>query len=140
MKVTMMLADHAAVAEGKLWIAGGGWSTLWCPSVPTWIAILLAVPWDRTNTPLNLDLQLVDEDGAAVSIMTVEGPAEMTFRVQLEVGRPAGVALGTDIEVPVALPVPSLDLPEGRYTWIGTIDGEAGEDRRLTFSVERSRS
>ncbi len=41
----MMLCDAAAVADGKLYVHGGGWTHLWAPDTPTnmALAVLIAV-------------------------------------------------------------------------------------------------
>lgn len=63
-----MLCDHAQVADGKLFINGGGISRFFGPGLPpgTSIALLLLVPWEQTNAPIELDLQLLTADGHAV--------------------------------------------------------------------------
>ena len=48
MKATMMLADHAQIADGKLFVSGGGWTWITAGS-PFGIALLMEVPWDRLN-------------------------------------------------------------------------------------------
>ena len=44
MKVTVMLADYAQGADGKLTIVGGGWSVTGPMPVPFAIAVLFQVP------------------------------------------------------------------------------------------------
>ena len=48
-KVTMLLADFAQVADGKLTVVGGGWSLTGPEPTPFGIAILVHVPWDQAN-------------------------------------------------------------------------------------------
>ena len=43
MKVTMMLADSAQVAGGKLYILGGGWSITGPMPCPSAIAVIVVV-------------------------------------------------------------------------------------------------
>ena len=50
MKVTAMLADYAAAADGKLTIVGGGWTVTGPQPVPFAIAILVEVPWQLTTS------------------------------------------------------------------------------------------
>ena len=59
----MMLADHAQVSEGKLFIAGGGWTTAGPGPIPCGIALLFHVPWQQTNERTGFTLRLLDEDG-----------------------------------------------------------------------------
>src|SRR6202012_4382160 len=49
MRVTMMLADHAQVADGKLFISGGGWSVCGPGPVACGVAVLFHIPWQHTN-------------------------------------------------------------------------------------------
>jgi len=70
-RATLLLADHAVVAEGKLYINGGGWSVT-SPGAPSAIAVKLDVPWDRTNQRLHLRLRLIGQDGEQVTVL---GPA-----------------------------------------------------------------
>ena len=68
MKVTMLLADYAQVADGKLTVVGGGWSLTGPEPSPFGIAILVHVPWDQANRRHTLRLELVDADGVPVTI------------------------------------------------------------------------
>jgi hypothetical protein len=60
----MMLCDHAAVAEGKLFVSGGGWGLIGPAPSPSAIAILIEVPWDQTNRKVVFSLSLHSADGA----------------------------------------------------------------------------
>lgn len=137
MKVTMMLADAAQAAEGKLYILGGGWSVTGPTPSPSAIALLIQVPWDRTNIEHSVRFDLVDSDGNAVELETDAGVAEpVTFEGSFEVGRPPGVKPGTSIDMPLAINVGPLPLPPGgRYEWRLSIDQESHEHWRLPFST-----
>jgi hypothetical protein len=136
MRATLLLADHAVVAEGKLYVNGGGWSVT-SPGAPSAIAIKLDVPWDRTERPLELRLRLIGQDGEPV---VLSGPDGMTqpveIRADAQVGRPSGLAEGGDVDFPLAFQIGPLPLEPGqRYQWVLEIDGESREDWRLTFST-----
>ena len=137
MKVTMMLADAAQAAEGKLYILGGGWSVTGPAPSPSAIALFIQVPWDRTNVEHSFRFDLVDSDGNAVELETDPGAEEpVTFEGAFEVGRPPGVKPGTSIDVPLAINVGPLPLPPGgRYEWRLSINEESHEDWRLPFST-----
>ena len=137
MKVTMMLADHAQVAEGKLFIAGGGWTVTGPGPVPFAIALYIEVPWDRTNTKHTFKLELLDADGEPVAVETAEGAQPILGQGEFEVGRPAGLKPGTPVAIPLAFgfPSPPPIPPGGRYVWQLSIDGETDEDWRLTFAT-----
>ncbi|HEX5089708.1 MAG TPA: hypothetical protein VFV89_18015 [Nocardioides sp.] len=135
MRATLLLADHAVVAEGKLYINGGGWSVT-TGGAPSAIAVKLDVPWDRTNQRLQLRLRLVGQDGEPVVVSGQEGPQPVVIAAEAEVGRPPGLAHGADIDFPLAFQIGPLPLQPGqRYQWVLDIDGETREDWRLTFST-----
>lgn len=134
LSVTMLLADHAQVAGGKLYINGGGWSVVDAPTPPIHIALLLLVPWDRAGVPLQLRLTLIDEDGAVVR----QGPGDAEVRIegQIAVERPPAHLVGVPLDVPMVIGVPSLNVPgASRYTWILEVDGQTRDDWRLSFST-----
>jgi hypothetical protein len=134
-RATLLLADHAVVAEGKLYINGGGWSVT-TGGAPSAIAVKLDVPWDRTNQRLQLRLRLVGQDGEPVVVPGPEGPQPVVIAAEAEVGRPPGLAHGADIDFPLAFQIGPLPLEPGqRYQWVLDIDGETREDWRLTFST-----
>ena len=91
MKLTMLLADAAQVAEGKLYILGGGWSMTGPSEVPSAIAIKIEVPWDQANRQHHFVLELFDGDCQSVKM----GNDAVKIQGQFETGRPAGLAPGT---------------------------------------------
>jgi hypothetical protein len=136
MKVTMLLADHAQAAEGKLNIIGAGWTMVGPGPAPFAIAILFEVPWDRANEQHDFRLELVDSDGEAVLVQTQEGEEPLVIAGQFEVGRPPGVKRGTALPFPLAINMgPQPLAPGGRFEWRLTVDEESDEDWRLAFST-----
>ncbi|HEY1776717.1 MAG TPA: hypothetical protein VGG41_11215 [Solirubrobacteraceae bacterium] len=136
MKVTMLLADHAQAAEGKLNIIGAGWTMVGPAPAPFAIAILFEVPWDRANEEHDFRLELVDSDGDPVLVPTPDGEAPLVLEGQFEVGRPPGVKRGTPLPFPLAINMgPQPLAPGGRYEWRLTVDEESDEDWRLPFST-----
>jgi len=97
MRATLLLCDHAVVAEGKLYISGAGWSVTGPDPAPSAIALKLDVPWDLTNQPIEIRLRLVTEDGAPVLQAGPAGPSPIEVVARLEVGRPVGVPAGSPI-------------------------------------------
>ncbi|MEJ5220475.1 MAG: hypothetical protein WHT63_00530 [Tepidiforma sp.] len=99
-----LLADHAEVLNGKLYLMGGGWDVRQAPAAPARaqfaVAIGVRVEWDETNVPIALQLRLEDDDGAAV----------FQLAGQLNVGRPPHVPAGSSqlIQAAVAL---NAELP-----------------------------
>lgn len=142
MKATLLLCDHVAVAEGKLYVAGGGWGFIGPAPSPTGIALLISVPWDQTNRPHKFRIHLEREDGEPVvqtDPLGQQRPVE--FAAEFEVGRPVGVTPGTPIEMPVALNIPPLALePGARFCWILEVNGDRHDEWRLPFSVRSAHS
>jgi hypothetical protein len=135
-RATLLLADHAVVADGKLYINGGGWSVTGPTPTPSAIAVKLDVPWDRANQKLQLRLRLIGQDGEAVTIDGPQGPQPVEITGEAEIGRPPGLVHGADIDFPLAFQLGPLPLEPGqRYQWVLDIDGETERDWHLTFST-----
>ena len=134
MRVTMLLADSAHVAYGKLYVWGGGWSVMGPGPTPMSIVMRIEVPTEQTGRDHQWSLALVDEDGRAV-LCAEHGthPIERSgaFHTHPMAGNrpgvPADFVLAVDAGV-VAVP------PGGRYVWIATIDDETSEDWQLAFT------
>ena len=122
MNVTMLLCDAAEAANGKLYILGGGWSHLQAPNTPVnmALAVMVAVPWNRTNEKHSLRAALVSEDGAPVEI----GGNPVTLEGGFEVGRTPGLAPGTPINTPMVFNVGNLALDPGGYVWELYVNGQ----------------
>ena len=132
MRVTIMLADAAQESGGKLFILGGGWSVTGPSMPPSAIALKIDVPWDQANLTHEWVLELLTEDGIPLEIegqpLRVEG--------EFEVGRPAGAAPGSYIDVPVAVNFGPFPVTPGRrYVWQLTIDGETTAEWSREFFV-----
>jgi len=134
MKLTMLLADAAQVSEGKLYILGGGWSMTGPAEVPSAIAIKIEVPWDQANRQHHFQVELFDGDGQAVKM----GSEAVRIQGQFETGRPAGLAPGTPLDVPLAISIGPLGLAPGRYAWRCSVDGETHEDWEIYFTKRAS--
>lgn len=141
MKVTMLLCDHAEVADNKLFINGAGWDMCGSPSPPHAVAVLVHVPWDQTNTVHRYTLQLLDEDGQSVTMPGPTGQVAVEAAGSFEVGRPPGVPHGTPIAVPIALNVGPLLLDLGRgYEWRLVLEGAAGAHWTVAFRTVSARA
>jgi hypothetical protein len=134
MKVTMMLADYAAVTAGKLTAVGAGWTIISPAPTPFAVAAIVEVPWDQTNRQHALQIALVDADGQAFTLpdgQTLELPLD-----HFEVGRPPGVKPGTAQTHIVVVNFAALPFePGNQYVWQLTINGSQHEDWRLPFTV-----
>jgi hypothetical protein len=139
MKVTLLLADAAQVANGKLYLLGGGWSVTGPDPTSFAIALKIDVPWDQANRRHDFKIQLLDADGHPVvpQIAGIAAPVEVAG--QFEVGRPVGVTPGTPLDTLLAINLGPIPLPPARYVWRLSIDEEWREDWQVAFSV-RNRS
>ncbi|MBX3071124.1 MAG: hypothetical protein KF883_11535 [Thermomicrobiales bacterium] len=125
-----LLADAVQVANGKLFILGGGWARLTVDGLPVnrpfEIAVRVVVPWTETNRKLPFELQMIDEDG--------NGILEQVLRADISVGRPVQLKEGTDQVVPLTLRLPNVRLEkEGRYAL--TLSFEGTELARTAFDL-----
>ena len=140
MKATLMLCDHVEVAEGKLFINGGGWTIINPGQNSYGIAILIDVPWDQTNTKHTVLLELLTSDGDPVMVERDSGEEPLKGEIHFEVGRPPGMKPGTPVPVPLPFnlqPGPPLP-PAAQFVWQLSIDGHSDEDWRLSFATRPS--
>src|SRR5204863_3850653 len=101
-KVTLLIADFARVAAGKLDVIGGGWSMMNAQGpFGFFVAALFQIPWDQTNEKHQFRLELLDADGHGVPT-----PDGETIRAEgeFEAGRPAGLRPGTPVDAPLVVP------------------------------------
>ena len=132
MKVTMLLADSAQVADGKLFILGGGLSAVGPNPQPLGVAILIEVPWDRANIRHGWKLELIDEDGAPV----MAGERPVLVGGDFEAGRPPGLQPGSPLPVAMAINFSALPTQPGRsYQLRLAIDDTTEPEWALRFSV-----
>lgn len=136
MKATLILADHAQVSDGKLFISGGGWSIAGPGPVSMAVAVKVEVPWDRANTRMKFLLELLDADGQPVTVPASFGEQEIKIDGEFETGRPAGLKQGVPLDVALAVNVGPLPLsPDSRFSWRLTVDGQSHQDWQVGFST-----
>lgn len=71
--VQALLAESVAVADGRLFVHGGGWAHMQVPSLPAQpgrlgIGLLLSVPAERAGEPISLLLRVDGPDGQPVAL------------------------------------------------------------------------
>jgi hypothetical protein len=121
MDVTMLLCDRAQVAEGKLYVLGGGWNQAQAGGAfPVEVAILVAVPWTATNEKHPFNLVLVTDDGEQVEI----DENAIQIAGEFEVGRPPGVKPGTSLNQAMVFKFGMFQLPLGGYVFEFSIGGK----------------
>ncbi len=96
---SLLVADYAEAVNGKLYIMGGGFDTLWGPQFPHVVrfafAALLKVPWNDTNRRLPVKGWVETKDGETL---------DWNMQGELEAGRAPGQR-GGDAQIMVAGPV-----------------------------------
>jgi hypothetical protein len=131
----LVLADAATAAEGKLYIHGAGWDTLFAASFPVQhpllaAAVRLRVPWTATNQPHSLELDVIDEDGASI----LPDPPGV-LRGEINVGRPPNLEVGQDQVMPLTFSIRGLTFERaGGNSVVFRIDGS--EEARSPFRVQ----
>lgn len=129
---SVILAESAQVAEGKLFLLGGGLAILPSQPKPISLALLLQVPWDRAEERLDWVCELLDEDGVPVLV----GERPVMVNGQFQAGRPPSWPEGAPLSVPIAINFSALPLQAGRrYTWRLVIDGSTEPEWQTSFSV-----
>lgn len=130
--VTLLLADYAQVADGKLTVVGGGWTQCGPMPTPSAVAALVSFPFSLVPHQHALRLELVDVDGYPVLLdgtpVLLEGLIELGASVD-EPPHPPTV-------VPFAFVIPPLPLPTGRgFCWRFSVDGQSRDGWSLPFQV-----
>lgn len=113
MKLTTgMLADAAAVENGKLFVHGGGWDRITVGQLPAVhpslsLVLVFQVEYDEALRDLDVLIDLVDED---------QEPAGVDITGVLNVGHAPRSKRGAPTFVPQAITIQQLELPRaGRF-------------------------
>jgi hypothetical protein len=120
-------ADHADAINGKLYVMGGGFDTLFVPQVPVAVrfslAAILVVPWKDTNRRFPV--------GGVVE--TIDGePLGWQMQGEIEAGRAAGKR-GGDVQMAVAAPV---QFEVSDYTAFVLKLRFAADERKLALQIQ----
>src|ERR1700737_5514077 len=88
-----VLADAATAAEGKHYIHGAGWDTVFATAFPVTqpslgVALRLRVPWHDTNQPTKISVDVVNADNLSILPEPIGG--------EVNVGRPPHLHVGDD--------------------------------------------
>ena len=95
---------------------------------------VIEVAWDEANQRHTAEFAIEDEDGNPLMVPSLTGEQPFRLTTPFEVGRPPGIAQGTALNLPVAMPIPPLPWTPGRnYVLIVRINGN--EEDRVRFSV-----
>jgi hypothetical protein len=132
LSVTMLLADAAQVADGKLSVLGGGIAVVPPTPQPMALAMVVTVPWSRADETIPWVCELLDTDGMPV----MAGDVPVLVNGQVVAGRPQGWPEAQPLNVPVVISFNGLPLqPGGSFVWRLAIDGASDERWAISFSV-----
>ena len=129
----LILADSAQVIANKLYLLGGGWDRLMVNKVFPFdqhcaIAVSLKVPWNETNQKHTFKIEVISEDQN-----TEEPKSVAEIQGQFEVGRPAGIPVGQDQRIQLAIDMGLKIESPGTKNIIASIDGT--QLKQLHFNV-----
>ena len=120
MRASIILCDFAEQDQpgGKVHMLGAGWSITGPQPSAQAVVVVIKVGWTEANRPHGFVLRLTDGDGAVVHVPSPAGTQAMEFAGRLEVGRPAGIPEGSEIDTSFVVPLSPLQLTPGqRSTW-----------------------
>jgi hypothetical protein len=114
MRLSVVLCDAAQVADGKLYILGGGWThAVITEPLSIALAVVVAVPWGDANRRHPVSVTLRNEDNEVVEL---EGKPVNT-EGQFEIGRPPGLKPGSDLNATMVFKFGGMLLEPGGYVW-----------------------
>jgi len=131
-----MLADAVQAVQGKLYVLGGGWDTLYVSGFPARhptlaIAVRLRVPWALSTTTLKLGVELQDADGVPLLPGGQVSHQVVVQRQSTEMDR-------ADTGAVRSFTFNNLTFQsEGDFSFVISIDDEVTS--RLRFSVRRKK-
>ncbi len=135
MKVNLLLADTARIAEGKLDALGIGWA-MTVPGGVFSVCGVVHVPWDQARETHKLTLELIDGDGEPFYLPDQDEPFKAEFgqdKPLRETMNPH-VKPGTALTWPFCLNLGGFPLQPGTlYEWRLSIDGHHEQDWTLPF-------
>jgi hypothetical protein len=137
MRVTMLLADAAQVAEGKLYILGGGWDVCGPGPTPMAIAVKLEIPPGQTRRKHTWSVVLVDDNGEPV-LLPADGQ-KSTVAIYGEIERirdPKSAPPEEPVNLRFAVNITPLLLESGSsYAWRLYIDNKTRKEWQVSFST-----
>src|SRR5258708_28243700 len=127
MRASLILCDFAEPdpLAGKVHMLGAGWSVTGPQPAMQSVVALIKIGWNEANRPVDFVLRLTDGDGAVIHVPGLAGAQAMEFKGRMEVGRPAGIPEGSEIDASFVVPLQPLALTPGqRFTWRLSFDDE----------------
>jgi hypothetical protein len=137
-EVWLMLCDSVESVGGKLYILGGGWSSITAANLPALhprlaIAAMIRVPWTETNKVHTFKVTMEGEDGESIAFGPDES-GETSLTAQFNLGRPPTIQEGDSQNVPFAINVDrQVFRAPGTYNLVVAVNDK--EKARLPFRV-----
>lgn len=145
MEIDAFLCDSVVSAEGKLYVQGAGWNTIWAQKFPArhprvGIGIIVHIPYTATNQVHKLEIRIEDQDGnvmplgdAAPGTESADGKIRR-LGGEFNVGRPPMLPAGDQQVVALAIQVDGLSFEEpNMYNVVIDLDGS--EAKRIPMRV-----
>ena len=132
--VTMVLADHAQVADGKLFVAGGGWTDM-TGAVPFAVALVVEIPIEKAGTNHKFELDLIDAQGQPALMPTPQGMVPVHQELDMQVEAPEDASAAATFINPFVIKYAPMPIAPDDYEWRLMVDGETRENWRLPFHV-----
>jgi hypothetical protein len=131
LQVWTMLAESAQLVHDKLYVSGGGWTSMPAVSMPMCIVGQLRLA-DAAEREIQLSLSLLDEQGEPV---TLEGEDE-AVRVDRSMSwKPSDDRQDAAVSFVVDVPLLASALAPGRYRWRVQVDGQHEDSWDAVFSI-----
>ena len=131
-QLQVIMADYAVTHDGKVMMAGAGWSQVGAGPFASALAFMAKVPWDMANQQIMIHAELIDEDGRPVLV----NHSPLALDIGFSVGRPEGLRPGSDIDQNLAVQIPPIALSPGKsYEWRVSVDGEHRQEWNRGFYV-----
>ena len=125
----LMVADRAEAVNGKLYIMGGAWDRLgvndFSKPVSISLAIGVLVPWNWTNEPQTLSIQVQNADAEAV---------KPGIQAEFNVGRPPHATKGQVFRALLAVTSQWVLPGPGEYQVVASLSG-AGSKTTAFYAV-----
>jgi hypothetical protein len=131
----LILADAASIADGKLYMLGGGWTVTGPQPIPSAVVLLVDSVEPRETKRHECEIMLLHADGSPAVLGTSRGRPDI-LRFQLSIVETAE-AEGAVVSLLLhAIMIPPLPLIPGTdYSWRLTIDNQQRPEWTRPFTV-----
>jgi hypothetical protein len=137
-KAWITIADYAQVHAGKLFIVGGGITTMGPGALTFGVAVQVVAPWEDRSKKQRLRCALFTVDGEPVNVPTPTGQTLALEAVaDFEVVPAPGSPQGSELPFAFAFNVGNVPLPPGSYEWRLFIANEAEASATASFHVRK---